>query len=181
MQAVEWQGSTDMSCSSTCSSKFSEINEGEMQTDSGVYAIVDPEFYALGESELTLKNKVQNCQAKLPIAKQAAGSEIFTTYDATLQARIYTSKDDTNPTQLSETQFEITLAAPEYVAAEFDPYDETWQDDIENEFFIMHEEYLSGYTLVDNVDKEINQSVWIDRWDNKEYTRPDVLDFTFNA
>lgn len=23
--------------------------------------------------------------------------------------------------------------------------------------------------------------MWIDRWDNKEYTRPDVLDFTFNV
>lgn len=67
------------------------------------------------------------------------------------------------------------------MAEEFDPYDETWTDEVENEFFIMHEEYLSAYVLVDNIDKQINANVWIDRWDNKEYTRPDVLDFTFNA
>ena len=38
----------------------------------------------------------------------------------------------------------------------FDPYDETWVDEVENEFFIMHEENLSAYVLVDNIDKEIN-------------------------
>jgi hypothetical protein len=35
--------------------------------------------------------------------------------------------------------------------------------------------------LSDGIDSEFKQYVWIDRWDNKEYTRPDVLDFTFNA
>ena len=45
----------------------------------------------------------------------------------------------------------------------------------------MHEEYMSGYVLHENIDKEIESNVWIDRWDNKEYTRPDVLDFTFNT
>lgn len=50
----------------------------------------------------------------------------------------------------------MILSAPDYVAEEFDPYDETWTDEVENEFFIMHEEYLSAYVLVDNIDKEIN-------------------------
>lgn len=40
---------------------------------------------------------------------------------------------------------------------------------------------MSAWVLVGDSDKEINANVWIDRWDNKEYTRPDVLDFTFNA
>jgi hypothetical protein len=161
--------------------KFDEINTGEKQTQSDVYAISDPDFYALGDSTLSGLNKVQKCQAKLPIEKQGGDSDIFTTYTAYLQARIYASKDDTAPLNLSETTFEITLEAPVYEAEEFDPYDESWVDEYENEFFIQHEEYLSAWVLVGNVDKEITQSVWIDRWDNKEYTRPDVLDFTFNA
>lgn len=85
---------------------------------------------------MTFKNKVQKCQALLAIEKQTSSSEIFTSYNALLQARIYTSKDDTSPTNLSEVEFEITLDAPVYEAEEWDEYDETWYDDIENEFFI---------------------------------------------
>lgn len=71
-------------------------------------------------------NSIQNCQAKLPIEKQTEDSSIFTTYTALLQARIYTSEDDTDPVNLSESTFEIELTAPVYEAEEFDPYDETW-------------------------------------------------------
>jgi hypothetical protein len=124
--AVEWEGSADMDFDATGTVKFSEINTGERQTESGVFTIDDPNFYALQTSPLSLMNSIQNCQAKLPIAKQLEDSSIFTTYTALLQARIYTSKDDTNPANLSEVTFEIELTPPVYEAEEFDPYDETW-------------------------------------------------------
>lgn len=48
--------------------------------------------------------------------------------------------------------------------------------------FIMHEESQTGtIDLADGTPKDIKQHVWIDTWVNKEYTRPDVLEFTFNA
>jgi hypothetical protein len=45
----------------------------------------------------------------------------------------------------------------------------------------MHEEYMEGSVYHDSAYKLVNSNVWIDRWDNKEYTRPDVLEFTFNT
>ena len=137
MKAVEWQGTADMSFAATgTGTLLAEINASEKMNNSEVYPIEDVDFYALQDSSLSDLNKVQNCQAKLPIEKQLEDSSIFTTYTATLQARIYASKDDLEPLGLSETTFEFTLQAPEYEAEEFDPYDETWVDEFENEFFI---------------------------------------------
>jgi hypothetical protein len=87
--AVEWEGTADMDYATTGSMKFEEINTAERIDESDVYAIEDADFYALGTSDLSLLNKVQNCQAKLPVEKQGADSDIFTTYTAYLQARIY--------------------------------------------------------------------------------------------
>jgi hypothetical protein len=41
------------------------------------------------------------------------------------------------------------LEAPVYEAEEWDENDETWYEDIENEFFIQHEEYAE-YTKPDS-------------------------------
>ena len=83
---------------------------------------------------------------------------------------------------LSETSFQITLDPPVYEAEAWDVYDEDWYEDIENEFFIMHEEQATQtVTLADGTTRDVNSYIWIDQWLNKEYTRPDVLEFTFNT
>jgi hypothetical protein len=182
VKAYEWMGTTDMSFASNGNVIIKEINTGELVADSEVKPNDDADFYALGESDLSWANSVQNCQAALPIEKQGTDSSIFTTYTALLQARIYASKDDTSPINLSETTFEITLEAPVYEDEEWDQYDEDWYEDVENEFFIINEEeFTFTYNLEDGTPAEVKQLLWIDTWVNKEYTRPDVLDFTFNA
>lgn len=62
-------------------------------------------------------------------------------------------------------------------------YDEDWYDEVENEFFIEHEEDQVGtLTLADGVTTtDIHHYAWIDQWVNKEYTRPDILEFTFTT
>jgi hypothetical protein len=185
MEAIEWRGSADMSFANTGSVKFDEMNESERvpKSDSKVHTLDDPDFYARQDSELDPGlNWVQNCQAKMSVDKLGSDSDIFAVYNAQLQARIYDTSDSTSPINLGETSFEIELKAPVVEAEEFDPYDETWVDEYENEFFIMHEEYMSSWKPLSNgIDSEFKQSVWIDRWDNKEYTRPDVLEITFTS
>jgi len=56
--AKEWQGTADMDFATNGSSKLSEINASELQTDSEVFAIDDPEFYELQDSESSFKNKI---------------------------------------------------------------------------------------------------------------------------
>ena len=114
MKSAFWQGSGDMSFSATGTSKLSEINASEMVSDSGIFVLDDPDFYALADSESSFKNKIQSCQAKLPIEKQGADSSIFTTYNAKLQLRIYANKDDTAPLNLNESEFEVELKQPTY-------------------------------------------------------------------
>jgi len=123
---------------------------------------------------------VQNCEAILPVDKQGSDSSIFTTYTATLTAKIYSSKDDTEPINLSETTFDFTLTAPVYETEDWDANDETWMDDVENEWFELHGE-LSESTMTDSDGTETDASVqlYIDNWVNKELKRPDVLDFIF--
>lgn len=171
-----------MSFAATGAVAFEDIASDAKVAGSEVKPREDAAFYELGNSTLSFENKVQSCQAKIPIEKQGADSSIFTTYTALLQARIYTSRTDASPTNLSETTFEITLDAPVYEAAEWDQYDEDWYEDIENEFFIMHEEETNAdVALSDGTYTTLKQYIWIDTWVNKEYTRPDVLDITFNT
>ena len=83
---------------------------------------------------------------------------------------------------MGETEFDITLTAPVWEAAEWDEYDEDWYEEIENEFFVQHEETATGTVdLADQTTHDVTAHVWVDTWVNKEYTRPDVLDFTFVA
>jgi len=101
---------------------------------------------------------VQNCEAILPVDKQGSDSSIFTTYTATLTAKIYSSKDDTEPINLSETTFDFTLTAPVYETEDWDANDETWMDDVENEWFELHGE-LSESTMTDSDGMETDASV----------------------
>lgn len=103
--AQEWVGSADMDFGTNGSVSMSEINSAELVADSEVWAIDEPDFYELKESDSSFKNKLQACEAKIPVEKQGADSAIFTTYNAKLQLRIYASKDDTSPLNLSETDF----------------------------------------------------------------------------
>jgi len=101
-----------------------------------------------------------------------------------LQLRIYANKDDTSPLNLNENDFTVELKQPTYENVEFDEYDidMEWADEVENEFFIMHEENQSGtLDLADGTPTDIDHYAWIDQWVNKEYTRPDVLEFTFTT
>lgn len=83
---------------------------------------------------------------------------------------------------MNESTFDVELKAPTYEAAEWDEYDEDWYEDIENEMFIMWEESQTGdITNDDGTVDTISHHVWIDTWLNKEYTRPDVLEVTFNG
>lgn len=74
-----------MSFAATGTDKLMEINSSENGTaDSGIFVHDDPDFYALTDSDSSFKNKIQACQAKLPIEKQGLDSSIFTTYTAEL-------------------------------------------------------------------------------------------------
>jgi len=139
-KVYEWNGTGSMDYATTGTSKFDAINEDEKVEDSEVTKIDDDDFYALKDSTLGFENKVQNCQAILPVEKQGGDSEIFTEYTAKLSAKIYADKDDIEPINVTETTFEITLEAPVYEAEEWDINDETWMEEIENEFNILHEE-----------------------------------------
>jgi hypothetical protein len=135
-KTYQWEGDAEMDYYTNGAVKFDDINSDQKIDNAEITKNENESFYALEESPLSFKNMIQNCEALLPIEKQSSSSEIFTSYNALLQARIYTSKDDTDPVNLSETEFEITLDAPVYEAEEWDENDETWYEDIENEFFI---------------------------------------------
>lgn len=162
--------------------KYNEINDDEKDVWTDMKTIEDDwDFYALKDSDYGFQNKVQNCEAILPVDKQGDDRLIFTTYTATLTAKIYTSKDDTEPLNLSETTFDFTLTAPVYETYDWDSYDETWMDDIENERFEEHAE-MSLSSMTDSVTGESTEAtvtLYIDSWVNKESTRPDVLDYIF--
>lgn len=182
VKAFEWEGSSDMSFAGTGAVAMADVATSDLVADSEIAPRdwEDFDFWALRDSELSFRNKVQNCQAELPVEKQGADSGIFTSYTAKLQARLYTSRTDTAPTSLGETEFEITLVAPVQEAEEWDPYDEDWFEDIENIFNIQHEEETTGYVdLGADGTVELKSHLWVDTWVNKEYSRPDVLDFTF--
>ena len=168
-----------MSFSATGSVKIDEINTSELDTNSNIKTTDLP---PLEDSSTDFRNKIQACEAKLPISKaDAAANDIFTTYTAKLQLRIYTSKDDTAPTNLIEHEFEVELTAPAYATEEWDEYDDTWYENVENEFFILQEDQKNTtITLADGTDSVVNQDIWIDTWVNKEYTRPDLLEITFS-
>ena len=181
-EVFEWYGTGDMSNSATgTGTKYDEINDADKDDDTEMKKIEgDWDFYALQDSDLGFQNKVQNCEAILPVDKQGSDSSIFTTYTATLTAKIYSSKDDTEPINLSETTFDFTLTAPVYETEDWDANDETWMDDVENEWFELHGE-LAESTMTDSDGQETDASVqlYIDNWVNKELKRPDVLDFIF--
>ena len=69
----------------------------------------------MADSELDWRNKVQACAAVLPISKQdAETNDIFQTYTAKLQLRIYQGGDDTAPVNLNESEFDVELKRPDY-------------------------------------------------------------------
>jgi hypothetical protein len=148
-KTYQWEGDAEMDYYTNGAVKFDDINSDQKIDNAEITKNENESFYALEESPLSFKNMIQNCEALLPIEKQSSSSEIFTSYNALLQARIYASKDDAEPVNLSESEFEITLEAPVYEAEEWDENDETWYEDIENEFFIQHEEYAE-YTKPDS-------------------------------
>lgn len=82
VKAFMWEGTTDMSFASTGSVAFKDIAASDLVTDSGIEVREDYDFYELKNSTLSFRNKVQNCQAMIPVDKQGADSAIFTTYDA---------------------------------------------------------------------------------------------------
>ena len=122
-KVYEWNGQGAMDYATTGTSKYDAINDADKVADSEVTKVDDDDFYALKDSTLGFENKVQNCQAILPVEKQGADSEIFTVYTATLSAKIYADKDDVDPINVTETSFEITLEAPVYEAQEWDMND----------------------------------------------------------
>ena len=96
-----------------------------------------------------------------------------------LGARVYSDKDDTNPTSLTESSTVISIAAPTYEVKEFDP-DEDFPEDLEYDFFELADvEKDATVTLPNGDTTDITQYLYVDMEANKDYTRPDVLSFDF--
>jgi len=81
------------------------------------------DFYGLADSDLDWANKVQKCQAQLPIDSLNLPADLFQEYDVVLGARMYTDAGvDTAPKKLNEISYTYTLTEPEYdFETEIDP------------------------------------------------------------
>ena len=124
----------------------------------------DQEFYGLNDSEANgWKNKVQRCLAMMPIPKFNRDSNIFTTYEVLLGARIYQDRSDSNPKNLSERTIEVTVDPPTYEERKFDETQTKVPDGIEKDLKNLKDEKKESYKIdSNNRDRKIKSEVFVD-------------------
>lgn len=130
----EFAGTTKMDFATQGTNAVNEQNTGEVDENSSIMKREDEAFYALSDSELSFKNKVQQCLAMFPINKEDDNSSLWTTYEVRLGARRYTGKADTSPINLNESTIdEMVLEEPVYEST-WDEFEELDYNEVEVEW-----------------------------------------------
>lgn len=162
---------------------MNEINSADQVTDSSIAKREDEAFYALSDSPIGFKNKVQSCLAQFPISKIDRDDSIFTDYRVTLGCRLFAGKDDTSPTDLGQTEFDVTVDSPDYDDFDFDPEEEVEYGEIEMDWVYI-QDFMGedqDTTAALGVAGESYTNLYIEFEINKEYSRPDMVNFWFYA
>ena len=149
--------------------------------DSEIKKRDDPDFYALQDSK-NWENNVQNCLAQFPISKIDRDESIFTDYTVTYGARLYISRDDVSPTNLGEKTFDMTLDPPTYDSS-YDPEEYIEYGEIETNWIHLTNTFTEVADTTTNlgVAGTAESGVYIELEINKDYTRPDSINFWFNT
>lgn len=176
----EFQGTASLDYATQNGNAVNSQNTANINADSTITSRKDEDFYALGDSELSFKNKVQPCLAMFPLYKTDDNSAIFTTYSVKLGARIYTDKADTAPTNLGETTIDVTIDEPVY-ENDWSEYDDFDYEEIEVEW----KEVFYNFVEVADTQSTLNvpgyayAGVYSDIELNKMITVPNFWNFYF--
>lgn len=147
-----------------------EQNAGDLVDPQDLVKPESEDFYGLSDSNLDWTNKVQKCQAQLPLDRFDLPTDLFQEYNVVLGARKYADDTvDTNPIKLTEISYTYELTEPVYeFEDEFDP-EVGFGDEVERELqeISATSATKSFATGNDAGDASVNLNMWVDNWVNK--------------
>lgn len=131
-----YRGSNVMSPDTMSSLPMEEINYDDWEQQSDIEAPRDASSYELADSDLdVIANRIQKCSASLKIDNTNRDTSLYGTFDVTIGARVYASRDDTEPVDLGTTDFVLTIDEPVIDYEDWEPSEGF--GDIERETQIM--------------------------------------------